>query len=169
MNRLTKQVVTEAHRYIGTKETARNSGPSIDEWLRRVGQKPGAPWCAAFAWCMIDDAIKAFGCTNPIPPVASVHKLFGRAHQFRAWMSEPGPGYVFGIDHGRGRGHCGIVIDVDGVHLATIEGNSNARGSREGNAVVVRTRNALECTLGYIDPSMLLIGQTCSEEHPEDG
>jgi hypothetical protein len=169
MNRLTHQVIEEAHRHIGVREVTRNSGPEIDGWLRRVGQKPGAPWCAAFAWCILDDAIKALGCTNHLPPSASVHKLFERAHQHRAWCDEPGPGYVFGIDHGRGLGHCGIVLDVDETHLATIEGNTNEAGSREGNAVVVKSRNALECTLGYLDPSMLLIGQTCSEDHPEDG
>lgn len=169
MNRLTSQVIKEAHKWIGVVEVTRNSSPEIDGWLRRVGAAPGDPWCAAFAWCILDDAIKALGCTNHLTGTASVHKLFERAHQHHAWWTEPGPGFVFGIDHGSGRGHCGIVIDVAGVHLATIEGNTNEAGSREGNAVVVKQRNVLECTLGYLDPGLLLVGQTCSEKHPEDG
>ncbi|HJW74826.1 MAG TPA: CHAP domain-containing protein [Thermoleophilia bacterium] len=169
MNLLTKQITTEAHRYIGLKETSRNSGPEIDLWLRRVDQKPGASWCAAFAWCMLDDAITTLGLTNYLPPTASVHRLFERARQFHAWWPEPGPGMIFGIDHGGGLGHCGIVIDVDGVHLATIEGNTNKAGEREGRYVLVRTRAAKECTLGYLDPGLLLVGQTCDEAHPENG
>ncbi len=169
MNRLTDKVIKEAHRWIGVTETARNSGPEIDGWLRRVGSDPGNPWCAAFAWCVLDDAIKALGLVNHMPGTASVHKLFERAHQFHAWWTEPTPGVIFGIDHGGGKGHCGIVIDVAGVHLATIEGNTGREGEREGKHVLVRSRNALECTLGYLDPGLLCVGQTCSEEHPEDG
>ncbi len=168
MNRLTNQVVTEAHRYIGTKETSRNSGPHIDNWLRRVQSEPGKAWCAAFAWCMLDDAIHALGLRNYLPPTAGVHKLFERAHQHHCWWTEPGPGMIFGIDHGGGLGHCGIVIEVEGDGtLATIEGNTNEAGSREGNAVAVKTRKVAECTLGFLDPGLLCAGQTCSAEHPE--
>ena len=169
MNRLTEQVIKEAHRHIGVKELTRNSSPEIDGWLKRVGVGSGNPWCAAFAWCVLDDAIKALGCTNHLPPTASVHKLFTMAHQHHAWWTDPTPGVIFGIDHGGGLGHCGIVLDVDGVKLATIEGNTNEAGSREGNAVVVKQRNVLECTLGFLDPGLLLVGQTCSELHQGDG
>jgi hypothetical protein len=169
MNRLTQQVIAEAHKYIGVKEVGHNSGPHIDEWLRRVRQEPGAPWCAAFAWCMFDDAIKALGMTNPFRGSASVFTLFERAHQQHAWWPQPSPGFLFGIDHGEGKAHCGIVLEVDGDELATIEGNTNAAGSREGNAVEVKRRKVAVCTLGYIDPGMLCMGQTCSEEHPENG
>lgn len=169
MNRLTQQVIAEAHRWIGVVEAARNSGPEIDGWLRRAGGKPGDAWCAAFAWCMLDDAIHALGLVNPMPGTTSVHGLIQQAHQRQAWWPQPGPGYVFGVDHGHGQGHCGIVIDVAGANLATIEGNTTKVGEREGKYVLVRTRASSECTLGYLDPSMLLVGQACSEAHPEDG
>jgi hypothetical protein len=169
MNRLTSQVIKEAHKDIGIVETTRNSGPEIDVWLRRVGQEPGASYCAAWAWCKLDDAIRALGYKNHLAPTASVHKLFTMAHQHHCWWPEPSPGFVFGIDHGSGKGHCGIVIDVAGVKLATVEANTNKAGEREGKYVMVRERNVLECTLGFLDPGLLLVGQTCSELHPEDG
>jgi hypothetical protein len=169
VNRLTKQIIVEAHKWIGVVELKRNSGPEIDEWLRRVRQPPGAPWCAAFAWCMLDDAIKALGLTNPLRGTASVHTLIQRAHQHHAWWPEPGPGYIFGIDHGAGKGHCGIVLEVLGDSIATIEGNTGRAGEREGKYVLVRSRRLAECDLGYLDPGMLCAGQTCSEAHPEDG
>ena len=169
MNRLTQQLIIEAHKHIGICETSYNSGPEIDEWLRRVHSEPGKSWCMALAWCKLDDAIKALGMTNPMPPTASVHRFFQMAHQFHAWWSEPGPGYIFGIDHGNGKGHAGIVLDVAGDDLATYEGNTNKAGEREGKWALVRNRKASECTLGYLDPGLLCLGQTCSEEHPEDG
>ena len=169
MNLLTQQIITESHKWIGVKEVGHNSGPHIDEWLRRVRQQPGAPWCAAFAWCMLDDAIKALGLTNNFRGSASVFTLFTQAHQQHAWWDAPGPGYIFGIDHGDGQGHCGIVIEVNGDELSTVEGNTNAAGSREGNCVELKKRPATACTLGYIDPGMLCAGQTCSEGHPENG
>ena len=103
MNLITERLIVEAHKDIGVCEATRNSGPEIDGWLRRVGQKPGAPWCAAWAWCKLDDAIKAIGYTNHLPPTASVHRLFELAHQHHAWWPQPGPGCIFGIDHGEGR------------------------------------------------------------------
>ena len=169
MNLITERLIVEAHKDIGVCEATRNSGPEIDGWLRRVGQKPGAPWCAAWAWCKLDDAIKAIGYTNHLPPTASVHRLFELAHQHHAWWPQPGPGCIFGIDHGEGVGHCGIVLDVRDDVLATIEGNTNRKGEREGKWVLVRTRTPAECGLGYLDPGMLLAGQVCSEAHPENG
>jgi len=169
MNLITQRLIEEAHKDIGVCEVERNNGPKIDEWLCRVGQKPGAPWCVAWAWCKLDDAIKGIGYTNHLPPTASVHRLFELAHQHHAWWPQPGPGYIFGIDHGAGQGHCGIVLDVRNDTLATIEGNTNRKGEREGKWVLVRTRAPEECTLGYLDPGMLLAGQVCSEARPENG
>lgn len=174
MNVLTQQIIIEAHKHIGVKESAHNSGPEIDKWLARVHCAPGAPWCAAFAWCMLDDACAALGMPNPLFPTAGVFTLIGRARVARAWSAEPGPGFIFAIDHGIGPdgqhlGHCGIVCEVEAMHLVTIEGNTNEAGSREGNAVVLKTRRIEEPTLGYLDPGLLLVGQVCSEAAPGDG
>jgi len=175
MNKLTDQIVHEAHRWIGVKEIGYNDGPEVAGWLARVFRKPGAPWCAAWAWCMLDDACTALGLTNPLPPTAGVHLLIQRTKIQGAWTSEPGPGFIFAIDHGRDRngnriGHCGIVLDVTGDGaLATIEANTNEAGSREGDCVAVKTRRLDEITLGYLDPGRLLAGQMCSEDHPENG
>ena len=174
MNQLTQQVIIEAHKWTGVKEVGHNSGPHIDEWLRRVHCAPGAPWCAAFAWSMLEDACEALGLTNPLLPTAGVFTLIARAKAAGAWTTEAGPGYIFGIDHGVGTdgqhlGHCGIVCEVGPLHLVTIEGNTNEAGSREGNAVVLKTRRIDEPTLGYLDPGLLLVGQQCSEATPENG
>lgn len=161
MNRLTKQIVDEARKWIGTKEIGYNDGPEVRAWLKRVNRREGAPWCAAFAWCMLDDACAALGVRNPIEPVAGVHLFRQLGKEHRAWTVEPGAGYVFFIDHGikdgRKLGHCGIVVDVGPKSLVTIEGNTNEAGSREGNAVAVKTRRIGEISLGYLDPGKLVV------------
>ena len=174
MNLLTQQVVIEAHKWIGVKEVGRNDGPEVREWLRRVYRQPGAPWCAAFAWCMLDDACASLGLTNPMPATAGVHLLVQRARLQGAWTSDPGPGFIFAIDHGKDKagnrlGHCGIVLEVGEGTLATIEGNTNEAGGREGDCVAAKTRKQAEVTLGYLDPGRLLVGQTCSEANPAAG
>jgi hypothetical protein len=162
MNVLTDQIVHEARLHVGVKEVGRNDGPEVRAWLARVKRKPPAPWCAAFAWSMVDDACKALELTNPLKPVAGVHLMIHMARELRAWTSEPCPGFVFAIDHGvdkvtRARlGHCGIVVEVGPMHLTTIEGNTNEAGSREGNCVALKTRRISECTLGYLDPGSMI-------------
>lgn len=163
MNLLTRQIIIEARKHIGVRETARNSGPEIDQWLRRVKRPPGLPWCAAFAWCMLDDACRALGLPNPMEPTAGGNLLMIRARAHHAWTNEPGPGYIFGIDHGHNAegahlSHVGFVAEIreDGG-LATIEGNTNSAGSREGNCVAEHVRPAAGMTLGYLDPGRLAL------------
>jgi hypothetical protein len=45
------------------------------------------------------------------------------------------PGHIFVIDTGGGHGHLGLVVEVVGGKLITIEGNTNDGGSREGVGV----------------------------------
>jgi surface antigen len=68
---------------------------------------------------------------------------------------------VFVLDHGHGLGHVGIVEAVvgDGT-IVTVEGNTNAEGSREGDRVArhrwapaLGRRGALR---GYIDLGRLI-------------
>jgi hypothetical protein len=163
-NLLRAQMVVEASANLGTKETSRNSGQQIDAWLRRVHRQPGAPWCVAFAWCMLDDACDRRGLHNPLQPVAGGHLLMRMAKDHRAWDDVPVAGSIFGINHGvddmgNHLSHVGIVVGVehrkDGTHVHTIEGNTNAAGGREGNCVAEKERPAYTLTLGYLDPAKL--------------
>jgi hypothetical protein len=161
MNQLTHQIIVEARRHLGVREVGKNDGPEVSEWLRRVLRAPGNPWCAAFAWCMLDDACKAVGVVNPLEPCAGAHLLMVYARQHRAWGREAGPGYLFAINHGRSPsgariGHVGIVVDLDGDKMTTIEGNTDDGGGREGQGVYQRTRQVSEATLGFLDPGLLI-------------
>lgn len=164
MNQFTNRIVHLAIDRVGIRETSPNDSPEISAWRARIGKGlPPGPWCAVFAWCVLDDACKEFGIKNLIKGTRSVHRLFQRAKAANVWTSEPGPGMIFGVDHGEGKGHCGIIIELHDLDLTavTAEGNSNAEGSREADRVALRDgdrRRRLEtCTLGFIDPTLMLL------------
>lgn len=156
MNVLTAQIIAEARRYVGIKETTRNDGPEIREWLRRARVTKPAAWCAAFASCMVDDACKATGVANRLGVTAGARRLIRKAKEIGAWSVDPVTGGVFGIGHPNGLGHVGIVVEIGPTSLVTIEGNTNSEGSREGDCVRIRTRRLGEIDLGYFDPGMMV-------------
>lgn len=139
---------------IGVRETSRNSGPRVDEYLASVGLEPGYPWCAAFIHWVSGKARPA-GFINPCPRTAGALRLYSLAHQ-DCYRDTPAPGFVFVLDKGHGLGHVGIVEEVvgDGT-VISIEGNTNAEGSREGDQVARHRWNPASGhrgkLVGYID------------------
>lgn len=159
MNLLTRQIVVEAIKHVGTKEAGHNAGPEVAGWLKRVHRRTGSPWCCAFAWCMLDDACTAIGVPNPFPPVAGVHYAAAIAKRLGCWTPEAGPGYICLHDSGKNAagariGHCGVVVEVNG-QIKSVEGNTNAEGSREGDRVALKSRPVAYWGLGFIDPGKL--------------
>jgi hypothetical protein len=138
-----------------------NRGPQVDQYLARVGVDPrsGSPWCAAFAYWCFDEAARHLGLANPCVKTAGVLDHWARSpHAARvpaeAAFDDPRlirPGALFVIDHGSGRGHTGIVVKVLTGEIATIEGNTNQRGSREGDGVYQKTRTIGSINLGFLD------------------
>ena len=140
----------------GVRETSRNRGPEVDEYVRAVHLAPEGQhaWCAAFvAWCC-QSAAARLGVTNPLPLCAGALRLWQTAPaQFRRTVPEPGA--IFVTAHGRGLGHVGFVVAWDGGPTCqTIEGNTNGGGSREGDGVYRRTRTLAEITVGYLVPEV---------------
>lgn len=162
MNQFTNRFVHLAINDVGIRETSPNNGPEIAAWRKRITSDPtpGA-WCAVFAWCKLDDVCREFNVHNPIKGTRSVHTLFQRAKDAKVWTATPGPGMIFGVDHGGGKGHCGITVEIDqlGTHAVTVEGNSNAEGSRDADRVALRQgqrmRGLSTCTLGFIDLDLI--------------
>lgn len=154
---LAEKVVEIATGYLGVKETAKNRGPEVDAWLLRVGLDPekGAyPWCAAFAWSVLDDACRKLEMRNPVLRSARVVTLWRKtpAHLV-SMMPRRGSIYCHATRPAdpESSGHCGIVESVAGDHIVGLEGNTNAAGEREGNRVARHIRRFDWVTLGYID------------------
>ena len=69
-------------------------------------------------------------------------------------VADPGqvePGMLFVMDFGAGLGHTGLVESVDGGHIVTIEGNTDASMTREGGGVYRLTRKLVSVNKGFID------------------
>lgn len=118
---------------VGQIEEGHNDGPFVREVLSSVGLGPGYPWCAAFNFYVFREA----GFASLVPRSAWSPDWVkggrrGRAH----------PADVFGIYFPcKGRvAHTGIVEATGKTFVTTIEGNTNAAGSREGDGVYRKKR-----------------------------
>lgn len=154
---LARTVLEIAEFRLGIKEVMRNRGPEIDEWLRRVGLDPlrhEYPWCAAFLWCVVDDAASRLRIPNPLPRGAKVMSMWRRSpSRLVSLMPRPGSAFFHATrpNDPESSGHCGFVTGVTGTGIDTIEGNTNAEGSREGDRVARQTRPFAYVNLGYVD------------------
>jgi peptidoglycan hydrolase-like protein with peptidoglycan-binding domain len=145
----------------GIRETARNRGPEIDEYISRVGLKPerAYSWCQAFVYWCFDEAARKTTSANPCVKTAGVldhwakSPVTARLYAERAF-DDPSlirPGAIFVVDHGAGRGHTGIVTTIVDGQVGTIEGNTNEAGSREGDGVYRKVRTIGSINVGFID------------------
>jgi len=138
-----------------------NRGPEVDEFLRRAGVPPGLAWCCAFTYWCFDEAALAAGRDNPMFKTAGCLNHWNHAERqgarrvaAKAAIEDPGlirPGMVFIMDFGSGLGHTGFIAGVQGGHIHTIEGNTDASQGREGGGVFRLTRKLASVNKGYID------------------
>jgi GH25 family lysozyme M1 (1,4-beta-N-acetylmuramidase) len=96
----------------------------------------GQPWCSVFvSWCAMRAGLEAL-----YPRTASCDTAGAWYRQRHAFSEYPAIGaqVFYGTTHDLN--HTGIVIDFDADTITTIEGNTNADGSREGDGVYRKTR-----------------------------
>lgn len=136
--------------YDGKEEVPRgsNAGPFVMECLNMVGLNTPNSWCQAFMYRVLSEAAAQYQVANPMHKTAGVLDCWNkttpnnRILKAEATHENIRPGYQFIYDHGKGLGHTGMVVDVatDGS-FATIEGNTDPAGSRNGYGVFKRKRN----------------------------
>lgn len=133
-------VVENATLDVGVREaTGHNDGPVVERYLASVGMHKGLSWCAAF----VSYHLSGCGVRNPhtgwSPAFSGVS---ARIWSPRKATRMPMPGDVFALWYSSlGRvGHVGFVTGCDGRYITTVEGNTSAPGSREGDGVYARRR-----------------------------
>jgi hypothetical protein len=152
---------------IGVTEQPRgsNRGPEVDVYIRTTGLDPAQdsyPWCVCFLYWVFEQAAKLKSEEeNPLPKTAGVIALWNQArhteaqviHKSEANAQTVKPGMIFLLDLGGGKGHAGLVIEVRGDHIITIEGNTNPGGSSDGFGVFRRDSRPITTgvLLGYLD------------------
>jgi hypothetical protein len=121
-----------------------NRGPRVDEYIRAGGLNPAAdwyPWCACFVVWAVREAGAALGIVPRVRRSARVYTLLQRNPESQLDRAEAGAIFVHlkpDTD-----GHTGLVVAVDeDGSIETVEGNSDAAGSRTGGSVVRQHRPA---------------------------
>jgi hypothetical protein len=160
---LLQAVLDTAATQLDVRETpgTPNRGPQVDLYVRSVGLDPagGYSWCQAFVYWCFAQAAAAGGAANPCVRTAGVLEHWAKSPladrvYAQAASDDPRlvrPGAVFIINHGGGKGHAGLVTQVVSGAVATIEGNTNQAGSREGDGVYRHTRSIASINVGFID------------------
>ncbi|MEU7039832.1 CHAP domain-containing protein [Streptomyces varsoviensis] len=129
---------------IAKAEKGYHEGRSNGHWNNHQKYSPAVPglewsqdqaWCATFvSWC----AMKA-GASDIYPRTASCLTAVSWFRQRGRFSEYPAIGAQ--VFYGPGGGsHTGIVYDFDGTYVYTVEGNTNADGSAEGDGVYLKTR-----------------------------
>lgn len=159
-----EQIIDTAYNYIGTHETSYNSSHIIDKMIRRGGGKPGWSWCMYYVYYCVDQAAIAAKKENPLLRTGAVWRQLRHAKQsYGAGRLEviypnesykkvkPQRGDIIIMKYRGGyskrdldqswNGHTGFVIEnYDRDKSLTIEGNTNDKGSREGDGVYRKVR-----------------------------
>ena len=161
------------------REVGKNAGPDVERYQKAVGLSKGAPWCAAFvSWCVMTSK----GLTKaPSWCSGSAVSLFQMAGRSKTavritpadadFQSKVKPGMIWsraqdpaGAASARKgvwcQGHTGIVVQTHALGFDTVEGNTNAAGSREGDGVYRKTHKWADAdiigkTVGWFDPETI--------------
>ncbi|MBD1434382.1 CHAP domain-containing protein [Sphingobacterium sp. DN00404] len=127
-----KDIINIARQEIGVREaTGNNDGDRVEEYLRYTGLGKGYAWCSAFvSWCYGQAGLAE--PRNPWSPALFPNaRTYCRSDACRRspMLMQINPVDIFGIYGQRHRriNHVGLVKDIQGKYLITIEGNSNNR------------------------------------------
>ncbi|GAL83407.1 hypothetical protein MYP_634 [Sporocytophaga myxococcoides] len=140
-----KKVVNLYTSQIGVHElTGNNDGPEIEAYLRVCGLPKGHAWCAAFVSWVFDRAnIKAIKSAWAPSWFPNKNVIFKNGKSLPEKPS-PSQGDVFGIYflNLKRVGHVGFIDNwnYSKTTVVTVEGNTNAAGSREGDGVLRKYR-----------------------------
>lgn len=168
-------LIAHATNYVGLVETEQNArwskpalSASLLKLLRRVPWwSPGAAYCAAFDGAVVVQTLEA-AKLDPAPFLKNwtAHCMTNvrKMRALKLLSADPVPGALWLARHGAtDSGHAGIVTDVNGANMATIEGNTSpgkAGSQRNGDGIYARVRD-IRCngdlvTQGFVHPVALL-------------
>jgi hypothetical protein len=119
------------------KEEGVNRGAWVTKFLGYCGLGPGFPWCAAFVTFCLKEAGYKGGypiCLAAVRNWAAWAKKKGkltknpRRGDLGFWLNSDGTGHIF------------FIVDADRGYVETLEGNTDADGSREGDGAYRKKR-----------------------------
>lgn len=160
--KLAQSILALAAKEVGTEEIdGTNCGPRVNEYKAATNLPPqdAWPWCAAFVCWLVREAMNACGIKETAkfkrPTTAS-------AWGFEAWsLAQDNTTQTRRLHHGDIEAgdiviftftHIGIATGppINGM-VPTIEGNTDGSGSREGGAVLRKSRRVeqIKCRIRF--------------------
>jgi len=153
MKTLSEHIREVATEEIGTKEIGyTNTGKRVGQYQAATSLGgTGWAWCAAFICFVVREAMARWEKEHGSKLTFARPKT-AAAYGFDEWSlvqdrstktRRSHTGEAIGIFSLHSTSHCGIAISAPtkAGNFQTIEGNTNAKGSRDGGCVMIRTRN----------------------------
>ena len=147
-----EKVINIAKKYVGVCEDPPNSNKVVFKTKCYGREVSGAnyPWCCAFIWCVFNEAGINIKRTASCMMLGDWFKQEGKYHKDNPQVGD----IVFFKFPGSSRwtNHVGLVIEVNGNTLTTIEGNTSSdnKGSQNnGGMVAIRTRKINSSVVGF--------------------
>lgn len=154
MKNIAQEIVRIAKEEIGTEEVdGTNCGERVNEYKAATTLRPDAPWpwCAAFVCWVVKEALRSTGTKHPTagftrPFTAGAWDMenWSLRQDKTTWTRKPHRGDILGGDIVCFTfSHIGFAVaapDADG-YVATVEGNTDSAGSREGGGVFLKRRH----------------------------
>lgn len=153
---LINAILETANSFVGQKEIKGNMGFKENFFMKlmeSIGWRKSWAWCSMFCKLVYTESYKKMGLdpkrmTKYISPsVQQTRQNFIKAgYPLETDWRKVKPGaYISWVSAGdRSKGHTGILVEFtdNGKKMKTIEGNTNSEGSREGDSVAIKNRNA---------------------------
>lgn len=115
----------------------------------------GVPWCAIFLWWCFREAgeSSAFFGGGKTASCGTLLRWYREQGQIVP-VSQVQPGDIVILNfHGtQDTEHCGLVVDVDGIYITTIEGNTSEAGSQSNGGMVCQKTRYPSQTVGVCRP-----------------
>ena len=146
-----EKVINIAKKYVGVCEDPPNSNKVVFN-TKFYGREVSGnyPWCCAFIWYIFNEAGINIKRTASCMMLGDWFKQEGKYHKDNPQVGD----IVFFKFPGSSRwtNHVGLVIEVNGNTLTTIEGNTSSdnKGSQNnGGMVAIRTRKINSSVVGF--------------------
>ena len=147
-----EKVINIAKKYVGVCEDPPNSNKVVfnTKFYGREVSGANYPWCCAFIWCVFNEAGIDIKRTASCMMLGDWFKQEGKYHKDNPQVGD----IVFFKFSGSSRwtNHVGLVVEVNGNTLTTIEGNTSSdnKGSQNnGGMVAIRTRKINSSVVGF--------------------
>ena len=147
-----EKVINIAKKYVGVCEDPPNSNKVVfnTKFYGREVSGANYPWCCAFIWCIHNEAGVNIKKTASCAELGTWFKNNGK---FKTSAPKVGDIVFFKFSgSSRWTNHVGLVIEVNGNTLTTIEGNTSSdnKGSQNnGGMVAIRTRKINSSVVGF--------------------